>query len=595
MQTDFISRSKISFRGQIYLFSNKSTAMRKRPTFLPVLLYTALPLALGLLFSCREAQHYDTIIRHGDIYDGSGHAPSNGDIGIRGDTIAAIGDLSGATATQEVDARGKAVSPGFIDIQSQSMESLLQDGRSMGAIRQGVTLEIFGEGESEGPLTDSMKATIERNESDIKYKISWSSLKDYLLYLQKKGVSTNVASFVGATTIRQNLLGFANRAPDSAELQKMKDLTRKAMEEGALGIGSALIYAPGFYAKTPELIELCKTAAPYGGVYISHIRSEGNQLLQAADELIRIAHDAQIPAIFYHLKAAGRSNWGKMDSLIAKIDSARKTGLDISATMYTYTAAQTGFAAAMPPAVQEGGLDKWIERLKDPAIRKKLIREMNTPTDSWENFYLGAGAENIICMSFKQDSLKYLTGKRLSDIAKMRHTSPAETIIDLVIQDHSRVEVIYFLMSEANVKKEIALPYMTFGSDAASMAPEGIFLKSSAHPRAYGNFARLLGHYVRDEKVIPLEEAIHKLCGMPAARLHLAKRGLLAVGNYADIVVFDPATIRDNATYERPHQLATGVSDVFVNGTRVLKDGNHTGATPGRAVFGAGYRASTDR
>jgi N-acyl-D-amino-acid deacylase len=569
--------------------------MRKHPHLRQAILYTALPLVLALFFSCRGAQHYDTIIRQGDIYDGSGHAPIHGDIGIRGDTIAAIGDLSGATATQEVDARGKAVSPGFIDMQSQSMESLLQDGRSMGAIRQGVTLEIFGEGESEGPLTDSMKSTIERNQGDIRYKVGWSSLKDYLLFLQKKGVSTNVASFVGAATIRENLLGYANRAPDTAELQKMKALTRQAMEEGALGIGSALIYAPGFYAKTPELTELCKTASPYGGVYISHIRSEGNRLLQAADELIRIAHDAQIPAIFYHLKAAGRSNWGKMDSLIAKIDSARKTGLDISACMYTYTAGATGFDAAMPPAIQEGGLDKWVGRLKDPAIRKKLIHDMNTPTDAWEDLYLGAGAQNIICTGFKQDSLKYLTGKRLSDIAKMRHTSPAETIIDLVIQDHSRVEVIYFLMSEDNVKKEIALPYMMFGSDAASMAPEGVFLKSSTHPRAYGNFARLLGHYVRDEKVIPLEEALHKLTGMPAALLHLQKRGLLTVGNYADIVVFDPATIRDNATYERPHQLATGVSDVFVNGTRVLKDGNHTGATPGRAVFGAAYRASPDR
>lgn len=555
---------------------------------------------LWLLFStaaamtftaCHPAAHYDTIIRNATIYDGSGGAPLKGDLAINKDTIAFIGDLSQATATSEINAQGQAVSPGFIDIQSQSMESLIQDGRSMGAIKQGVTLEIFGEGESEGPLTDSLKSMAQANEGDIKYKIDWTTLKDYLLYLQQKGVSTNVASFVGATSLRENVLGYANRTPDSAELARMKALTRKAMEDGALGIGSALIYAPGAYAQTPELIELCKVAAPYGGVYISHIRSEGNSLLQAADELIRIAHDAQIPAVFYHLKAAGKNNWQKMDTLIAKIDSARKTGLDVSACMYTYAAAQTGFDASMPPAVQEGGLDNWIRRLKDPAVRKKTIQSMKIPTTAWENSYLNAGgADHVICVGFKQDSLKYLTGKTLAEIAKMRHSSPEETIIDLIILDHSRIENIYFLMSEDNVKKEIRLPYMMFGSDAASMAPEGVFLKSSAHPRAYGNFARLLGHYVRDERLIPLEEAIHKLTGMPATLLHLKKRGLLAVGNYADIVVFDPATIRDNATFEKPHQLASGVSDVFVNGIQVLKDGNHTGAKPGRAVFGPGYK-----
>jgi N-acyl-D-amino-acid deacylase len=462
----------------------------------------------------------------------------------------------------------------------------------MSAIRQGVTLEIFGEGSSEGPYTDTMKKTEHREEGDIKYNVSWTTLKDYLQFLQQKGVSTNVASFVGAATVRENLLGYVNRAPDSAELAKMKTLVRQAMEDGALGIGSALIYAPGSYAKTPELIELCKVAAPYGGLYISHVRSEGNQLLQAADELIHIAHDAHIPAIFYHLKAAGKSNWNKLDPLIAKIDSARKAGLDISACMYTYTAGATGFDAAMPTSVQEGGLDKWIERLEDPAIRKKVIADMKTPSDTWENLYLGVGAANIICTGFKQDSLKYLTGKRLSEIATMRHTSPEETIIDLVIQDHSRVEVIYFLMSEANVQKEIRLPYMTFGSDEASMAPEGVFLKSSCHPRAYGNFARLLGTYVCDQKLISLQEAIYKLSGLPAGHLHLKKRGELRAGNFADIVVFDPASVKANATYEQPHQLATGVSNVFVNGTEVLKDGIHTGAKPGRVVYGPGYKGN---
>lgn len=552
-------------------------------------------LCLGTLFSCHPSIRYDTIIRHGTICDGSGKAPFTGDIAIQGDTIAAIGDLSGATAANEIDAKNKVVSPGFIDLQSQSMESLIQDGRSLGAIKQGVTLEIFGEGSSMGPLTDTMKKIEQGQQGDIKYDIGWTSLKDYLGYLQKKGVSTNVASFVGAATIRENLLGYANRAPDSTEQDRMNALVRKAMEDGALGIGSALIYAPGAYARTPELIQLCKTAAPYGGVYISHIRSEGNRLLEAADELIRISRDAHIPAIFYHLKAAGKPNWGKLDSLTAKIDSARRAGLDITACMYTYTAGATGFDASMPTAVQEGGLDKWIQRLKDPAIRKRVIKEMSTPAKDWENLYLGAGADNIICTGFKQDSLKYLTGKRLSEIAKMRHTTPEEAIIDLVILDHSRVSVIYFLMNEDNVRKEIRLPYMAFGSDEASMAPEGVFLKSSCHPRAYGNFARLLGHYVREEKLIPLEEAIYKLSGMPAGWLNLKKRGLLKVGNYADVVVFDPAAISDNATYEKPHQLAGGVADVFVNGTQVLKDGGHTGAKPGRAVFGPGYKESPTR
>jgi N-acyl-D-amino-acid deacylase len=546
---------------------------------------------LGLFLSCHPTPHYDTLIKNGTVYNGEGGQPLKADLAIRADTIAAIGDLSGATATNTIDATNKAVSPGFIDLQSQSMVSLLQDGRSLGAIKQGVTLEIFGEGSSEGPFTDSMKTTEKKEQGDLKYDVTWNTLKAYLEHLQNNGVSTNVASFVGAATIRQNFLGYANRAPDSAEQTKMNELVRKAMEEGALGIGSALIYAPGAYAKTPEIIQLCKTAAPYGGVYISHVRSEGNRLLEAADELIHISGEAHIPAIFYHLKAAGRPNWGKEDSLIKKIDSARKAGLGITACMYTYTAGATGFDASMPTTVQEGGLDQWVQRLKDPIIRKKVIKDMQTPSKDWENLYLGAGADNIICTGFKQDSLKYLTGKKLSEIAKMRHTSPEETIIDLVIADHSRVEVIYFLMSEENVKKQIGLPWMAYGSDEASMAPEGVFLKSSCHPRAYGNFARLLGHYVRDEKIIPLETAIYHLTGMPAGWLKLKKRGTLKTGNYADIVVFDPATVKDNATYEKPHQLASGVEDVFVNGTQVLKAGTHTNAKPGRAVFGPGYKS----
>jgi N-acyl-D-amino-acid deacylase len=546
---------------------------------------------LVLFCSCKNKIKFDIIVRNGVIYDGTGNKPYRGDVGINADTIAAIGDLHNAKATTDIDAKGMAVSPGFIDVQSQSMSSLIQDGRSMAAIKQGVTLEVFGEGESMGPLTDTLKKIEQSTEGDIKYGISWNTLEEYLEFLQQRGVSTNVASFLGAATVRENLLLFANRAPDSAELSKMKLLTKQAMEDGALGIGSALIYVPGNFAKTAELIELCKVAAAYGGVYISHIRSEGNQLLQAADELIKISKEAHIPAMFYHLKAAGKDNWYKMDPLIAKIDSANKSGLDISACMYPYTAGATGFDAAMPPYVQEGGLDTWVERLKDPAIRKKVLKEMVTPSNEWENLYLSVGgSQNIICIGFKQDSLKYLTGKRLSEIAKMRNKSPEETILDLIIQDHSRIEVIYFMMSEDNVKKEIKLPFTSFGSDEASTAPEGVFLKSSAHPRAYGTFAKLLGQYVRDEKLISLEEAVHKLSGLAAGQLHLKKRGILRDGNYADLVVFDPATIKANSTYENPHQFATGVIDVFVNGTQVLKDGNHTGAKPGRVVHGPGYK-----
>lgn len=545
-----------------------------------------------LLAACSEKPEYALIIKNGTVYDGTGKKPVKADLGVKADTIAFIGDLSRATAQQYIDAKGMAVSPGFIDVLSQSMTSLIQDGRSMSAVKQGVTLEVFGEGESEGPYTPRMKAMEEKNEGDIKYKVEWNTLREYLEYLQKRGVSTNVASFVGAATIRENVLKNDNRAPSPAELDTMKALVRKSMQEGALGIGSALIYAPGSFAGTDELVELCKAAQPYGGVYISHIRSEGNQLFQAADELIHISKEAKIPAVFYHLKAAGRQNWYKMDPLIAKIDSARRSALDISACMYTYTAGATGFDGAMPPAVQEGGLDNWIAHLKDPVIRRKTIAEMKTSSNSWENLYFDAGADRVICTGFKQDSLKYLTGKRLSEIAKIFHESPEETIIDLVIKDHSRVEVIYFLMSEENVGKLVKLPWMSFCSDNASIAPEGIFLKSSSHPRAYGNFARLLAKYVRDEKLLSLEQAVHQMTGLAASQLNIKKRGNLRVGNYADIVVFDPARVQDKATFEKPHQLAEGVLDVFVNGTQVLKDGHHTGAKPGRAVFGAGVLKS---
>jgi N-acyl-D-aspartate/D-glutamate deacylase len=555
-------------------------------------LFYALVLPLLILPACSPKIEYDLVIRNGTIYDGSGAAPITGDIAINADTIAAMGKLDNARGKQEIDAKGMAVAPGFINMLSWATTSLIEDGRSQSDIRQGVTLEVFGEGWSEAPLNEKMKQEVVEQQGDIKYEVTWTTLGEYLDHLVNVGISTNIASFVGATTVRIHEIGYDNRPPTPEELDRMKALVRQAMEEGALGVGSSLIYAPAFYAKTDELIELCKVAAEYGGMYISHMRSEGNRLLESVDELITIAHEANIPAEIYHLKAAGRSNWGKMDDVIAKVESARVQGLRITADMYTYTAGATGLDAAMPPWVQEGGYKEWVRRLQDPAIRKRVIKEMTTPTDEWENLFLHSGPENVLLVGFKTDSLKPLTGKSLADVAKMRGSTPPETAIDLVIQDGSRVEAVYFLMSEDNVKKQIALPWVSFGSDAASQAPESVFLKSSAHPRTYGNFARLLGKYVRDEKVIPLEEAIRKLTSLPATNLGIIRRGALKTGYFADVIVFDPVKIQDHATYEQPQKYATGMIDVFVNGTQVLKGGEHTGAMPGRVVRGRGWKVS---
>ena len=549
--------------------------------------------------SCRTtapgtAPGYDVIIRGGNVYDGSGAAPVRADVGLRGDQIVTIGDLSQAKAASEVDASGLAVAPGFINMLSWANESLLHDPKSQSDIRQGVTLEIMGEGESMGPLNPSMKKMAAELQADIKYPISWTTLGEYLAFLEKKGTSTNVASFVGATTVRIHELGYADRPPSPEELGRMRALVRAAMEEGALGVGSSLIYAPAFYAKTDELIALCEEAAKYGGMYISHIRSEGNALLEAVDELIRIAREAKLPAEIYHLKAAGEQNWPKMDQVIARIEAARAQGLQITADMYTYPAGATGLDAAMPPWVQEGGLREWIRRLKDPAIRARVRREMSTPTNAWESLYLAAGsAERVLLVAFKQDALKALTGKTLAEVAKMRGKSPEETAMDLVIEDDSRVGTVYFLMSEDNIRKQLKLPWVSLDSDAESLAPEGVFLKSNPHPRAYGNFARLLGRYVRDERLMPLEEGIRRLTSLPATNMKLDRRGALKPGHYADVVVFDPKTIQDHATFDKPHQYSTGVAHVFVNGVQVLKAGEHTGATPGRFVRGPGFRKKT--
>jgi len=550
--------------------------------------------ALALItFSTAGAQsttQFDVVIRGGTIYDGSGSKPTVGDVALRGDSIVAIGTSITGRGAKEINARGLAVAPGFINMLSWANETLIQDGRSQSDIRQGVTLEVMGEGESMGPLSDSMKTIILSQQGDIRYPVNWTTLGGYLDSLVVKGISTNVASFVGATTIREHVLGWDDRPPTPAELARMQALVREAMEEGALGIGSSLIYTPAFYAKTDELIALVKAAAPYGGMYISHMRSEGNRLLEAVDELMTIAREGGVRAEIYHLKAAGQSNWPKMDRVLAKIDSARGAGLAITADIYPYPAGATGLDASMPPWVQEGGYAAWAKRLQDPAIRARVKQEMTTPTDKWESLYLAAGSpERIILVAFKADSLKKYTGKTLAEVAKMRGTSPEETAMDLVIRDGTRVGTIYFLMSEENIRKQLAKPWVSVGSDEGSYAPEGVFLESNPHPRAYGTFARILGKYSRDEKVIPLEEAIRRLSFLPATNLRIKRRGKLAPGYYGDVVVFDPATIIDKATFDKPHQYATGVVHVFVNGVQVLANGQHTGAKPGRVVRGPGW------
>ena len=544
-----------------------------------------------LLFSCQNKEEYDTIIRNGIIYDGNGGNPFKADIGINADTIRTIGNLSASVGKNEIDASGLAVAPGFINMLSWANETLIEDGKSESDIRQGVTLEVMGEGESMGPLNSKMKAAMQNSQGDIKYKVDWNTLGEYLTYMEKKGVSCNVASFVGATTIRSNIIGEDNKAPTAIQLDSMRMLVRQAMEEGALGVGTSLIYPPAFFAKTDELIALCKEASKYGGGYISHMRSEGNNLYQAVEELIKIAKEAKVHGEIYHLKAAGKDNWGKMDSVINRIERARKEGIDIAANMYTYTAGGTGLTASMPPALQDGGFGKLRERLQDSAIRQQTIKDMKSNPSNWENLYYGAGsADKLILVGFTKDTLKKFTGKTLAEVAVIRGKSPEETAMDLIVEDSSRVGTIYFLMDENNVKKQVALPWVSFGSDEGSYSPSGVFLKSNPHPRAYGNFARVLGKYCREEKLITLQDAVRKLSKLAADKLNIKKRGELQAGNYADIVIFDPAKIADNATFEKPQQFATGMVDVFVNGTQVLKDGNHTGAKPGMFVKGPGWK-----
>jgi len=553
---------------------------------IPVMAIRALAIAMLLIsvfVASGCAKDFDVLLKNGIICDGSGAPCSAGGVAIRGDKIAKIGDVSADHGRTEIDIHGQVIAPGFINLMS-GPEGLFADGRGLSDLLQGVTLEVFGEGESMGPLTEAMRAEELSQQSDIKFDITWHTLNEGLEALARHGVSPNIASFIGAATPRVNVLGRANRAPTPAELDQMRQLTTKAMQDGALGVASALIYAPGNYAKTDELVALAEVAAKYKGIYISHIRNEGDHEMEAIDELITIARQANVPAEIYHLKVAGAQNWTHLPEIIQKIDAARAQGLKITADMYTYTAGATGLDGAMPPWVQEGGLEAWRKRLQDPEIRKRVKQEMLL-SNAYDNLLRSAGnADNVLLVGFKSEKLKPLTGKTLAEVARMRNSSPEDTAMDLVIEDDSRVETVYFLMSEDNVRKQIVLPWVSFGADADPEGIDGVFLKFSTHPRAFGNFARVYARYVRDEKLMSVTEAVRKMTSLPASNLGITSRGLLRKGNFADVVVFDPNTIQDHATFEKPRQLATGVSEVFVNGVEVVHSGTHTGAKPGRVV-----------
>ena len=553
-------------------------------------------LAAALVAACSAPvppESYDTIVRGGLVYDGTGSDPVRADIGIDGDRIAAVGDLAGAEAEAVIDASGRAVAPGFINVLSWSTESLLQDGRGMSELKQGVTLEVMGEGLSMGPLSPAMREEALARQAEISYDIPWTTLGEYLQHLQDRGVAMNVASFVGAATVRIHEVGYEDRPATQDELAAMQGLVREAMEEGALGVGSSLIYPPATFASTEELIALTSAAADYGGGYITHMRSEAGRFLESIEETITVAREAGTWAQIYHFKPAGRANWDKHGAGITLMEDARAEAVEITADIYTYTAGATGLDAAFPPWSQEGGHDAWVARLRDPELRTRIIEEMRDPDAGYENLYLEAGSpENVILSGFRNPELRALTGKTLAEVAAERGTSPEDTIVDLVIEDDSRVDTAYVLMSEENLRKNIAWPFMMFGSDAAAMAPEPPFTARNPHPRSYGNFARLLGKYVREEKVISLAEAVHRLTGLSAETLRLADRGCLAPGCYADVVVFDPDTIADRATFAAPHQYAVGVDHVLVNGVLTLEDGDHTGAFAGRFVKGPGYRGA---
>ncbi|MEM7113781.1 MAG: D-aminoacylase [Chloroflexota bacterium] len=534
---------------------------------------------------------YDIIIRNGRLYDGSGNAPVVGDVGIVGDRITAVGNLSDATAKQEIDAIGLAVAPGFINMLSWATDALIEDGRSQSDIRQGVTLEVVGEAFSLGPANKRFKTWLKSIQGDIKYDIEWDTFGEYLDYMEQRGISCNLASFVGAAGIRINAIGFDDVEPTPVQIAEMETLVRQAMEEGAVGMSTALIYPPGSYAKTEQLIALCKVVAEYDGLYISHMRSEGFSIEAGLAEFLTAVREAGVRGEIYHLKLAGADNWHKLDWLIKTVEAAQADGLEITADMYNYEAGGTGLSSVIPPWYHDGGEEALRERLRDTSLRPQIIREMNEPSAKWENLYIEVSTpDNILLAEFKKPELKWLTGKTLADVAKMRGTSPEETAMDLLIEDESRVGTIYFMISEDNMRRQVQLPWVSFCSDSESSAPEGVFLNSNSHPRAYGSFARLLGQYVGDEGLVPLEEAIRRLTSFPAHNLRIRERGWLRPSYFADVVVFDPDEVAAKATYLDPHQYATGMVHVFVNGTQVLADGEHTGATPGRIVRGPGWK-----
>jgi N-acyl-D-amino-acid deacylase len=551
-----------------------------------VLCAVALPALAAAPASAADA--YDVLISGGTIYDGSGAAPFTGDVALRGDRIVYVGPHAPGSARERVDASGKAVAPGFVNMLAHPEESLLIDGRALSDLRQGVTLEVLGE-DSMGPLTPEMQKLMLQRQGDIHYPVDWTTLGEYLQKLERRGIAPNIASYVGAGTVRTNVLGERDVQPTAAQLAQMRALVHQAMQEGAVGVTTALIYSPNQYAKTPELIELASEAARCGGIYSAHMRSEGDRLLEAVQETVTIARASGAPAEIYHLKVAGKRNWNKIDGLIAAIESARASGVRLTADMYVYTAGATGLDAGMPPWVQDGGLEAWIARLKDPAQRARVLADMRDPKPQWENLLAAAGPSGTLLLAFKNPKLKPLTGKTLEEVARMRGVSAQDAAIDLVIEDGSRVGVAYFLMSEENVRREVVLPWVSFDSDEQAPAPEGVFLKSNSHPRAYGNFARVLALYVRQNKDLTLQAAIRKLSALPAQTLFLPDRGTLTVGKAADIVMFDPATIQDHATFEHPAQLATGVEDVWVNGVRALRHGEATGAASGRVVHGRAW------
>ncbi|MBT8106735.1 MAG: D-aminoacylase [Gammaproteobacteria bacterium] len=540
--------------------------------------------------ACAPPASYDVILRNGTIYDGSGEPSYIGDVAITGDKIAALGDIGDATASLEIDAAGLAVAPGFVNMMSWANESLIHDGRSQSDIRQGITLEVMGEGSSMGPLNEAMRQEMVERQSDIRYDVEWTTLAEYLEFLERRGISPNVASFIGAATPRKYVIGYEDRDATAEELEQMRELVRDAMEDGAVGVASSLIYPPGSFADTDELIALSEVAAEYDGIYASHMRDEGANMLEAVEELITVAREAGIRAEIYHIKSSGQDNWPLFDKAVEMVEQARADGLQITADVYTYPAGSTGLNAAIPPWVQEGGFEASLERMQDPELRDRIAQEMIAPSREWDNMYLGAGTpDNILLVAFKSDELKPLTGKTLAEVAEMRGTDPRYTAMDLIVEDGSRVGTVYFTQSEDVVRKAVALPWVSFNTDAASLAPEGLFLKRATHPRAYGSFTRVLSKYVRDEQVLTMEEAIRKLAALPSRNLRIDRRGELKAGYFADVVVFDPDTIQDHATFIEPHQYSTGMVHVFVNGGHVIKDGEHTGATPGRVVRGPGW------